>query len=92
MGIVSRRIGKIRPIVKIERGSINMRKKNIHVVPHQDQWATRREGASRVSKEFTTQKEAQDAGRQEAGRHHVELVTHRPNGQIREAERPRRET
>jgi hypothetical protein len=68
-----------------------MKKQNIHVVPHNDGWATRREQATRVSKRFETQTEAEAAGREEARRRHVELVTHRRNGRIRDVEQPRLE-
>ncbi|WP_431798875.1 DUF2188 domain-containing protein [Halobacillus andaensis] len=35
-----------------------MTKKNVYTVKHGDKWASRKEGASRVSKVFDTQKEA----------------------------------
>ena len=35
-----------------------MPKKDIHIVPHNDGWATRRKGAKCVSRVFDTQREA----------------------------------
>ena len=63
-----------------------MSKKDIHVVPHKDEWATRREGASRVSGTFRTQGDAYDSARDTARREHVEVVTHRPDGRIRDSD------
>lgn len=63
-----------------------MPKKDIHVVPHQDGWATRREGAERASRVFDTQREAQQSGRQTAIRDRVELVTHGRDGRIRDSD------
>lgn len=59
--------------------------KRIHVVPHASGWATRREGASRVSSTHDTQAAATEAARGRAIREHGEVVIHRPNGQIRDA-------
>lgn len=60
-----------------------MTKKDIHVVPHNDAWATRKEGAQRVGHTANTQREAYDLARQQAKRENVEVVIHRPNGEIR---------
>lgn len=60
-----------------------MTKKDIHVVPHNGAWATRKEGAQRVGHTAGTQREAYDLARQQAKREHVEVVIHRPNGDIR---------
>ena len=60
------------------------KKSNIHVVPHNDQWAYRREGSERVSRIVETQREAADLGRQVSRREGGELFIHRPNGQIRD--------
>jgi hypothetical protein len=59
--------------------------KRIHVVPHSSGWATRREGASRVGSIHGTQAQAADAARSTAIRERGEVVIHRPNGQIRDA-------
>ncbi len=59
--------------------------KRIHVVPHNQGWATRREGATRVSTTHQTQTAAAEQARTTAIREHGEVVIHRPNGQIRDA-------
>lgn len=59
--------------------------KRIHVVTHASGWATRREGASRVSSTHSTQAAAAAAARDRAIREHGEVVIHRPNGKIRDA-------
>ncbi len=56
--------------------------KPIHVVPHGDQWAWRREGSSRVSGITKTQTAAVSQSRPASVRDGVELIIHRPNGQI----------
>ena len=61
-------------------------KKDIHVVPHQDGWATRREGASRAGRVVDTQAEALSIAREQARRAHVEVVTHGRNGRIRDSD------
>jgi hypothetical protein len=60
-----------------------MSKKDIHVVPHNGGWATRKEGAERVGRTADTQREAFELARNQAKREQVEVVIHRPNGQIR---------
>lgn len=60
--------------------------KRIHVVPHDDGWATRREGASRVGSIHGTQAEAQAAARVTAEREGGEVIIHRPDGRIRDAD------
>lgn len=59
--------------------------KKIHVVPHENGWATRTEGASRVGGTHATQAEATQAARAQAIRERTEVVIHRPNGQIRDS-------
>jgi hypothetical protein len=63
-----------------------MAKRDVHVVPHKDGWATRREGAERVSRTFGTQRAAEDSGRVTAQRERVELVTHRRDGTVRDSD------
>jgi len=58
--------------------------KRIHVAPHESGWATRREGASRVGSTHT-QAEATEAARGTALRERGEVVIHRPDGRIRDA-------
>lgn len=59
--------------------------KRIHVVPHGSGWAARREGASRVSSTHGTQSDAMGAARTTAIRERGEVVIHRPDGRIRDA-------
>ena len=59
--------------------------KRIHVVPHGDGWATRREGASRVGSTHPTQSGANDAARSTAIRERGEVIIHRPDGRIRDS-------
>ena len=61
-----------------------MAKQPIHVVPHGDQWAWRREGSDRVSRRTDSQGDAIKDARPAAQRDGVELYIHRPNGQIRD--------
>lgn len=59
--------------------------KRIHVVPHNQGWATRREGANRVSSVHATQTAATQQARTTAIRECGEVIIHRPNGKIRDA-------
>ncbi len=61
-----------------------MMSKNRHVVPHGNDWAVRKEGASRVSSTHPTQQAAIDSTKQGAIRDHAEVVIHRPDGRIRD--------
>lgn len=61
-----------------------MSKPPVHTVPHEDGWANRREGASRVSKIFPTKAAAQEAGRETARREETEHLIHRKDGTIGE--------
>lgn len=63
-----------------------MSKKDIHVVPHNGGWATRREGSERVSSRHDTQREAIEQAREWGRRDQVEVVTHRPDGRIRDSD------
>lgn len=60
-----------------------MKKKNVHVVPHQGDWGVKVEGNSKLSKIFDTQAQAQMYGRERAMSNSSELLTHGRNGQIR---------
>jgi hypothetical protein len=60
--------------------------KRIHVVPHEDGWATRREGASRVGSVYGAQAEAAEAARNTAARERGEVIIHRSDGRIRDAD------
>lgn len=59
-------------------------KPNVHIVPRDGEWAVVREHAERDSSHHPTQADAIDAGRTTAEREGVELIIHRPNGQIRD--------
>lgn len=63
-----------------------MTKKDIHVVPHQDGWATKKEGAERAGGVYRTKAEALDQGRDQAKREHVELVIHGKDGKIQDSD------
>ena len=58
--------------------------RNVFVVKHGDDWATRTAGNQRVTKTFDTQKEAINAGRQQAIKNHSELTIQNRHGQFRE--------
>ncbi len=61
-----------------------MRKRNQHVVPHEDGWAVRGAGSQRATSVHQTQREAIDAGRQIARNQRTELFVHGRDGRIRE--------
>lgn len=62
------------------------RKKDIHVVPRGDKWATVKEGASRAGGLYDTQGQAIEQGTGQAKRENVELVIHRRDGRIRDSD------
>jgi len=63
------------------------KKKDIHVVPYPDGgWATRREGADRVSSRHPTQGAAIDSARERAISQRVEVVIHDRKGRIRDSD------
>ena len=59
--------------------------KRIHVVPRGSGWVTRREGASRAGSTHDTQSQATEAARNTAIRERGEVIIHRPDGRIRDA-------
>lgn len=59
-------------------------RKNIHVVPHDGKWATRREGSSRVSSTHRTQTAATNTAARTARREQGEVIIHKPSGEIRD--------
>lgn len=61
-----------------------MGKQNIHVVPHDGEWANRREGNSRVSSVHNTQKDAINNAISSAKKDGVEVVIHGRDGRIRD--------
>lgn len=58
--------------------------KNQHVVPHNGLWSLRGAGNSRITRNFETQREAIDYGRQIAINQESELFIHNRQGRIRE--------
>jgi len=60
-----------------------MARANIHVVPHRDGWAVKKERAERASSVHETQSAAEDQARGQAKADRVELVIHRRDGVIR---------
>ena len=63
-----------------------MSKKDIHVVPHKDGWAVKKEGGERASSVHRTQSDALEQARNQGRQDKVEVVIHRPNGQIRNSD------
>lgn len=61
-------------------------KKDIHVVPHDKGWATRKEGSERAGGVYPTKAEALNRGRQQAEREKVELVIHRKDSVIQDSD------
>jgi uncharacterized protein DUF2188 len=61
-----------------------MANKPVHTVTHNDGWANKREGATRVSRVFDTKAEAAAAGRATAQRERVEHLIHKADGTIGE--------
>lgn len=59
-------------------------RKNIHVVPHPDGWAVKREGAERASAVLRTQEQAAGRARDIARPEHGEVFIHGKGSQIRE--------
>ncbi len=57
--------------------------KNVHVIPHQGQWAVKKEGDQRATSIHSTQRDAIDTARETAKAEKSELVIHNRNGQIR---------
>lgn len=54
---------------------------NLHVVPHPEGWASRRENSERVSKTFETQREAIEWSKRQSP---SEVLIHNREGRIRE--------
>lgn len=60
------------------------KKKPVHVVPHGDGWAVKREGNQRASSLHDTQAEAERVGRPAARAEQTEFYLHGRDGQIRQ--------
>ncbi|MEO8754633.1 MAG: DUF2188 domain-containing protein [Casimicrobiaceae bacterium] len=63
-----------------------MPKRDIHVVPREDGWALRREGAERDSSHHGRKSDAMDAARETARRERVEVVEHGKDGRIQDSD------
>lgn len=61
-------------------------KKDIHVVPHSDGWAVRREGSDRASSIHDTKAAALAAARNLGRKDHVEVVSHGRDGRIQDSD------
>lgn len=62
------------------------KKKDIHVVPHGDKWATKQEDAERIDVITNTQRDAIEKARTQAMNEKVEVVIHRKDGRIRDSD------
>jgi len=60
--------------------------KNQHVVPHNGDWAVKKEGSERATTVVATQKEAIERAKEVAKNQNVELLIHGRDGRIRERE------
>jgi Uncharacterized protein conserved in bacteria (DUF2188) len=58
--------------------------KNQHIVPHGSGWAILGAGNEKVTRQFETQREAIEHGRQIAINQQSELIIHNQEGRIRE--------
>lgn len=63
-----------------------MPKKDIHVVPHEGGWATKKEGAERAGSVSPTKAEALERAREQARRERVEVVPHKRDGTIQDSD------
>ena len=62
------------------------KKRDIHVVPHENGWARKKEGSTKAGSVHSTQKEAIQHARNQAKRERVEVVIHRKDGRIRDSD------
>lgn len=60
--------------------------RNQHVVPREDGWAVRGAGNERDTSHHDTQAEAIERAREIACNQQSEVVTHRPDGRIRDSD------
>lgn len=61
-----------------------MSKRNVHVVPHDGDWAIKRPNTARASEVFDRKSDALETGREMARQDHSELVIHDRKGVIRD--------
>jgi hypothetical protein len=59
-------------------------RRDVHVVPHYDGWATKREGGVRVGRLAETQADAIEIGKRMAKRDKVQLVVHGRDSKIQD--------
>lgn len=62
------------------------KKRDVHVVPHKNGWATKTEGTSRAGSIHKTQKSAIEQAKTQAKRERTEVVIHGTNGKIRDSD------
>ena len=62
-----------------------MTKKDIHVAPHKDGWAVKKEGGERASSVHSRKEDAMQPAREQSRRHKVEVVEHGGTGRVRAA-------
>lgn len=63
-----------------------MSKKDIHVVPHPEGWAVKREGAERATSVHERKVDALDAARELGRKDEVEVVIHGLDGKIQDSD------
>lgn len=63
-----------------------VKKRDIHVVPHGDGWATRKEGADRAGGVYERKRDALEQAREQAKRERVEVVIHGQDGKIQDSD------
>ena len=63
-----------------------MAKRDIHVVPHEEGWATRKEGTERAGGIFDNKADALEQAREQARRERVDVIIHGRNGRIQDSD------
>jgi uncharacterized protein YdaT len=63
-----------------------MARKEHHVIPHKKKWAVEKNNSERVSRTFSTKKEAEKWGREQSKTNHTELIIHKRDGTIQKAD------
>lgn len=62
------------------------KKRDIHVVPHADGWAVKKESGQRASSVHSTKKEALEQAKDQGKRERVEVVIHGRDGRIQDSD------
>ena len=70
--------------IERNRNSSMTKRKNQHVVPHEQGWAVKSEGSERATQVFSTQQEAANRAREIAKNQQSEMFIHNKQGKIRE--------